>query len=151
MFDKLIVSDATGADFKPRRNYFMVSSLVVGVLFLAAVVVSIFASDYGLGTSGFELAELIPPMDMAAAEPEPPRPRTPPTPSHSTSQLPTRQVIMSRTDEPTIVPTHLVTPVRSGLLRIWHIRYVLWNDWILIQICHVDLTGRQLTGRMRWR
>ena len=61
MFDKLIVSEPEGADFKNRRNYFMVSSLVVGVLFLAAVVFSIFASDYGLGNSGFELVEIVSP------------------------------------------------------------------------------------------
>ena len=104
MFDKLIVSDAAGADIKNRRNYFMVSSLVVGVLFLAAVVFSIFASDYSLGKGGFELVELLPPVDMAAAEPEPPRPSTPQTPSHSTSQLPTRQVNMQDVRESPIVP-----------------------------------------------
>jgi TonB family protein len=103
MFDKLIVSDAEGADFKNRRNYFMVSSLVVGVLFLAAVVFSIFASDYGLGNREFELVELLPPIDMAAAEPEP-RPQTPTTPSRSTSQLPTRQVNMQDVSESPIVP-----------------------------------------------
>ena len=101
MFDKLIVSEPEGADFKNRRNYFMVSSLVVGVLFLAAVVFSIFASDYGLGNSGFELVEIVSPPDMAAAEPEPPRPRTS-TPS--TSQLPTRQVNMTNLSETPIVP-----------------------------------------------
>ncbi len=109
MFDKLIVSEPEGADFKNRRNYFMVSSLVVGVLFLAAIVVSIFASDYSLGTNGIELAELLPPTVMAAAEPERPQPRTPQTPSNSTSQLPMRQVNMSRTDEPTIVPLSIST------------------------------------------
>ena len=57
MFDKLIVSDAPGSDSKNRRNYFMVSSLVVGIMFTASVVVSIFAADYALGTNGIELAE----------------------------------------------------------------------------------------------
>ena len=104
MFDKLIVSDATGAEFKPRRGYFLVSTVVVGILFLTAVVVSIFASDYGLGTSGFELADLIPPTEMAAADPEPQRPRTPPTPSNSTSQVPTRQVNMQDVSESPLVP-----------------------------------------------
>ena len=104
MFDKLIVSDAAGADFKNRRNYFMVSSLVVGVLFLAAVVFSIFASDYGLGNREFELVELIPPPDMVATEPEPVKPRLPQTQTRSTSQLPTRQVNMPDVSESPIVP-----------------------------------------------
>ena len=107
MFDKLIVSDAAGADFKPRRNYFLVSSVVVGLLFLTAVIFSIFASDYGLGTNGFELAELLSPIDMAAVETEPPKPRMPQTLSRSTSQLPTRQVNMPNLNETPIVPTNV--------------------------------------------
>ena len=49
MFDKLIVSEPEGADFKNRRSYFMVSSIVVGALFLTAVVISIYSADIGLG------------------------------------------------------------------------------------------------------
>ena len=66
MFDKLIASEPEGADFKNRRSYFMVSSLVVGVLFLTAVVISIFAADFGLGSSSFELTQMIAPPEMAA-------------------------------------------------------------------------------------
>src|SRR5436190_8230848 len=109
MFDKLIVSDAVGADLNNRRNYFVVSSLVVGVLFLAAVVFSIFASDYGLGTHEFELVEMLPIVDMAAAEPEPRK--TPTTQSSSTSQVATRQVNMQDVSESLIVPRDVsVTP-----------------------------------------
>ena len=104
MFEKLIVSEPEGADFKNRRSYFMVSSLVVGVLFLAAVVISIFASDYGLGKGGFELVELIAPPEMTTVEPETPQPRTQAAPSHSTSQLPTRQVNMINMNENPIIP-----------------------------------------------
>ena len=38
MFDKLVESDATGAEFKNRSRYFLVSTVVVGILFLTAVV-----------------------------------------------------------------------------------------------------------------
>jgi protein TonB len=104
MFDKLIVSEPEGADFKNRRSYFMVSSLVVGVLFLTAVVFSIFAADYGLGNGGFELVEMVMPPEMAAAvEPEP-QPRNN-DPQNTSSEKPSRVVNMSRPDEPTIVPT----------------------------------------------
>ena len=104
MFDKLIVSEPEGADFKNRRNYFMVSSLVVGVLFLAAVVVSIFASDYGLGNAGLDMVELLTPTDIVAAEPDRPRPQTP---TRSASQLPTRQVSMQDVSESPIVPQNV--------------------------------------------
>ena len=76
MFDKMIESQTEGAEFKNRRGYFLVSSVVVGILFMTAVVISIFAADFGLGSSSFELAEMIAPVDMAAAEPEPPKPRS---------------------------------------------------------------------------
>ena len=104
MFEKLIVSEPEGADFKNRRSYFMVSSLVVGVLFLAAVVISIFAADIGLGNSNFELTEMLAPVEMAAVEPETPQPRTNQTRTQSQSDLPTRQINMPNLQENPIVP-----------------------------------------------
>jgi len=107
MFDKLIVSEPEGADFKNRRSYFMVSSLVVGVLFLTAVVFSIFAADYGLGNGGFELVEMVMPPEMAAAvepEPESQAPR-----SREQSQLPTRQANIDRIADATLVPDGIST------------------------------------------
>ena len=53
MFDRLIESEPAGADLKNRRNYFMVSTAIVGILFLTAVVISIYASGYSLGGGGF--------------------------------------------------------------------------------------------------
>jgi TonB family protein len=103
MFDKLIVSEPEGADLKSRRNYFLVSSLVVGLLFLTAVVFSIFAADYNIGSDGFEMAELIAPVvAIPQTEPEPPRQAAPANPSSST--LPTRQVNMPSLKENPIVP-----------------------------------------------
>jgi protein TonB len=117
MFDKLIVSEPEGADFKNRRKYFVVSSLVVGIMFSAAVVFSIFASDYSLGTGSFELTELIAPPQMMAVEPEPLRPQAPQTQTRSTDPVPTRQLNMSRVDEPTIVPTTTSTVANNNLAR----------------------------------
>ena len=54
MFDKLIVSDEQGAEFKGRGRYFMVSTVVVGILFVTAVVFSLYAADIGLGSDQFE-------------------------------------------------------------------------------------------------
>ncbi len=103
MFDKLIVSEPEGANFKNRRNYFLMSSLAVGVLFLTAVVFSIFASDYGLGHNNFELVEMVAPPEMVAVEPEPQRPQAP-TQSQSKSEFPTRQLNMTNLAESPIVP-----------------------------------------------
>ncbi len=110
MFDKLIESEPEGADFKNRRSYFLVSSLVVGVMFMAAVVISIFASDFGLGNSSFELTEMLAPVEMAVVEPEPPAPRTPQ--NQAQNQLPTRQAVIARIDDvpPSVPITTSITP-----------------------------------------
>jgi TonB family protein len=105
MFDKLVASEPAGADFKNRRRYFVTTSVVVGVLFLAAVVASIFAADFGLGNGSFELTQMLLPVDMAVVEPEAPQPRTNQSRSQSQSDLPTRQVNMENLNESRIVPT----------------------------------------------
>lgn len=105
MFDKLVVSEPDKADFKDRRRYFMVSSIVVGILFATAVVVSIFAADYGIGSGNFELAEMIAPVDMAAVAPqvEPPRPQASQSQSQSNSTQPMSNI--ASVNEPNFVPT----------------------------------------------
>lgn len=105
MFDKLVASEPSSADFKNRRRYFVTSSVVVGVLFLAAVVASIFAADFSLGSNSFELAQILPPVEMATVEPETPQPRTNQSRSDSQSDLPSRQVNMENLNESRIVPT----------------------------------------------
>lgn len=117
MFDQLVASEPQGADFKNRRRYFMVSSVVVGILFTTAVVVSIFAADFGLGNGNFELVEMIAPVAPEAAEPEVRETRPPAASSSTQSNVPTRQVNMSRTDEPTLVPTSVSTAPNTAMAR----------------------------------
>ena len=120
MFDKLIVSEPEGADIKNRSSYFIVTSIVVGVLFVTGVVISIFASDYRLGTENFELVEMIAPVETAAVEPKLPQPR----PRMSTSAapapasaLPTRTVNMANIHESPIVPKGVATTPNTALSR----------------------------------
>lgn len=117
MFDRLIESEPAGADFKNRRNYFMVSTAIVGILFLTAVVISIYASDYSLGSGSFELEALVAPVEMAAPAPEPPKQQTlASAPSASRSDVPIRTDNMARTDEP-IVPKGISTAQNTTMVR----------------------------------
>jgi len=117
MFDKLIESNSEAAEFKNRRSYFMVSSVVVGLLFLAAVVASIYAGDIGLGQDEFEISTMLPPV-MPETEPEPPRPQGPTHEIRQTSNETTRQSNMVRTDEESpIVPTSISTVKNTQLAR----------------------------------
>jgi len=91
MFDKLVESEPAG-QVRSRRNYFVVTTLVMSVMSLTAIVVSIFADDYSMNAS-IELSELISPVEMAQVAPEQPQPRQqmPRTQQSSADQTPTRQ------------------------------------------------------------
>jgi TonB family protein len=104
MFDKLIVSDEQGAEFKGRSRYFMVSTAVVGVLFVTALVFSLYAAEIGLGNEEFELSAMLAPV--TPTEPEPPRiePDRSSSPSRET-QVPTRvHNILAPDETPSAVP-----------------------------------------------
>src|SRR3954468_2858803 len=85
MFDKLIVSEPARTEVQHRRSYFLVSSVIVGILFITAVVVSIYAEDFGLGSGCLELVEIVSPPNLAeAVAPKPiARQRTSSSPSNS--------------------------------------------------------------------
>ena len=118
MFDKLIESDTAGAEFKNRSRYFMVSSVVVGILFLTAVVYSLYASEVGLGNVNFDIAELVTPLDNS--EPEIPEPETHTSRiSQDQTQRANQHSAMARTDEPTIAPTSVSVEKNTGKTRDW--------------------------------
>ena len=71
---------------KSRRSYFLVSSVVVGIISDHAVVISIFAEDFGLGSSTFEMSELLAPVEMAAGTGHPAADRSGP---HNPASFPT--------------------------------------------------------------
>ena len=124
MFDKLIESDTVGAEFKSRRRYFLISSVVVGLLFISAVVISLYATDIGLGNDSYELATLVaPPVEPPAEAPEPPQPQQRTIENHTTD-IPMRIVRQRSIEEPpTTVPPVSTTPnqyqsIPSGLYKI---------------------------------
>jgi len=107
MFDKLIESDSKGAEFKARGRYFIVSSLVVGSLFLSAVMFSLFAAEIGLGSDEFELSAMLAPPPNDAPEPKQPK-QAQPQAANNKSEVTTRQANMQRPDEvPAKAPTEI--------------------------------------------
>jgi len=110
MFDQMIESEPANADFKSRRKYFVTSSIVVGTLFFVGVIVSIFASEFGIRGSNFELTEMVAPIDMAATTPPAPQPKAPSNaPVKENSKVPMRTDHIARIDEPQAVPTTVST------------------------------------------
>jgi TonB family protein len=102
MFDKLVESDTTGAEFKNRSRYFMVSSVVVGILFLTAVVYSLYAAEMGIGSGNFDIAEMLAPVDSGTPEDLPQSERT--SGEQTQSDRPVRRVLMEVTSTSTRVP-----------------------------------------------
>lgn len=111
MFDKLIESNSAEAEFKPRRKFFMMSSIVVGIMFLSAVVFSLYAQDLDLGTDNFELAVLLAPIPVDAPEPKPPTPLPQQNVEQQPSELPNRPVLIAPIDQtPQAPPAISTTP-----------------------------------------
>lgn len=112
MFDRLIESDSIGADFKPRRRYFVVSTVVVGLLFISAVVISLYAADIGLGNDNYELSAIVAPVQPPVDAPEPPRPDKQRNASPAqTSDRPTRVITQAPIDTPpTTIPSISTIP-----------------------------------------
>ena len=128
MFDKLIESELAGADIKNRRRFFMLSTVVVGILFLTAVVIDIYAQDFALGSEQFEVQSLLAPVEMSAQAPEPPRPRsTTPLPSSEKSSVAVRTESIARTDEAAFVPIGVSTDKTNAVSRPRG-EYVLGNE-----------------------
>jgi protein TonB len=106
MFDKLVESSSTGAELGPRRRIFAATLVLVTVLFATAVVASIYAADFDLGTSNFDIAELLTPVTQTEPPPEPeqPRPeRNSNLPQSANNEI-VRPVLMASTDDFTKVP-----------------------------------------------
>ncbi len=119
MFDRLIESEPRAADFKSRRGYFLLSSVVVGAFFAAAVVVSLYAAEVGLGADHLEMVRLVAPPTTIQTEPEPPRPQvSSPQREATSSALITRATNMRRVDEsPREVPPTVSTTQNENASR----------------------------------
>ena len=140
MFDKLIESNSAEAEFKPRQKFFMVSSVIVGILFISAVVASLYAQDIELGTDNFELAELLAPIAPDQPEPEPPHQQPRQTdPQQTESTLPTRQQAIARLDQVQDIPTAISTTPNKG-------REIPWGNFKLSSGPETDGIGSRAEG-----
>jgi TonB family protein len=118
MFDKLIESDSVQADFKGRSRYFLVSSVVVGILFLAAVVASLYAADIDIGTGEFDMARLIAPEIVDAPEPVVEDEPASAAASSAVAELPRRNHNMQQVNEtPADIPTGVSTVQNTSKAR----------------------------------
>ena len=112
MFDVLVETNGSRADARGRRKYFAISALLVGALFLSAVIVSIYAADFDIGgdldMTRMLVAQVEPP-ERVIEEPQPKQPAAAST--STTDQLPQRTESIARIDEQQDAPDSVSTVV----------------------------------------
>ena len=110
MFDKLIESETAPA-MRQRRKYFAMSAVVVGILFLTAVVINLYSQAIDLGTDEFDVALLAAPVESSEPEPEP-QPE-PAAANASASDRTSRQANIARIDEGIVTDVPQVSVIKN--------------------------------------
>lgn len=112
MFDQLTESNTKQNDTRGRLGIFIVTALLVGVLFVSGVVWSLYGKDLVLGSGDMELSAMIAPVPMPENAPRPPQPKAERREVAETDvKVTTRQTNMLRIDDNPIVPKGVsVTP-----------------------------------------
>ena len=112
MFDQLTESNRDQNDARGRRGYFIVTALLVGVLFVSGVVWSLYGKELVLGSGDMELSAMIAPVPMPENAPRPPQPKAERREIAETDvKVATRQTNTLRIEENPIVPKGVsVTP-----------------------------------------
>lgn len=109
MFDRLVESEASGADARPRRKIFAVSFIFVALLFSVAVVASIYAANFDLRNDNFDIAELLTPVPATEPVEEQPQPQRQQNAAPSSSDRIQRKVLMESTANNTLIPKSVST------------------------------------------
>lgn len=106
MFDRLIESESKHADLQGRRRCFIISTFIVGTLFISAVVISLYAADIDIGDAEFDMTRLVAPEIVDVPQPPEPPDRMPASQERSeNSDVPQRRDNIARIDEHQTVPT----------------------------------------------
>jgi len=106
MLENLVESKNNSRAVRKTYGFLLSTFFVICTMLSGATAWSLFAKDFGVGDADFELSNLINPIPVADAkpEPEPEKPKQQNEPQAAKSQLPSRQSVMAKVDEPQIVP-----------------------------------------------
>lgn len=118
MFDQLTESNTSEHETPGRRGYFVVTALIVGVLFLSGVVWSLYGKDLVLGNGDMELTVLVTPVAPTENAPRPPQPKQERhETTRSDAKVTTRQSNMMRVDEISVPPKGISTTPNTSKAR----------------------------------
>lgn len=122
MLDQLVESKSSAGE-NSRRSGLLLTTTVIMVTGLASLWgYSLFAKDFGLGSGGLELSELVAPVPVAEEEPPPPEPEQPKQEQKAAPNVDTRTEIIQRMDQTPVKPpdsvsteNNKVKPPREGI------------------------------------
>lgn len=121
MLDQLVESKSGGGGNSTRSGLLLTTFVLVIGLFFSAILYSLFAKDYGLGSGDLELSTLVAPVPVAEEEPPPPPEKEPVKEQKAAPNVDTRTEIIQRMDESPKVPDkpsvvqNTVKPPREGI------------------------------------
>ena len=125
MFEQLNETQPYVADSKNRRNYFLITTVVLGISLVSALVISLFAVDLNIGMDDMDMSELIAPVEIdqqvKLPDNEPKEQQQPKADSGgaAAAKVAMRQANMARIDEsPTAVPDTVSTTQNSSKARL---------------------------------
>ncbi len=101
MLDQLVESKSNSRENARRGGFLLTTFLVISAVLVSALLYSLFAKDYGLGSGDLELSELVAPVPVPEAEP-PPEPEVKPEPKQlqeKAADVPMRKENIVRLDE----------------------------------------------------
>lgn len=120
MLDNLVESKNNSRAVRKLYGFLLSTFFVISAMLLSATVWSLFAKDFGVGNSEFELSNLLTPIPVADEKPEeikPEKPKQQNEPQNAKSELPSRQSVMAKVDEPQIVPEKTSTAPNTQKAR----------------------------------
>lgn len=103
MFETLVESGSHSGDIARKGSFFLITTLIYGVILLAALVVSIYLYDAHLENQNLELTTLVAPIPVQPTQPDQPKEQPKPA-EQPEKQVPMRTEFVADVTDTTKVP-----------------------------------------------
>ena len=122
MFEQLNDTQSFSAETKNRRNYFLITTVLVGITLVSAMIISLFAVDLDLGMGDSDMVELVAPVEIdqqvKLPDNEPTQPQKSGSAGAAAPKVAVRQANMARIDEsPSEIPKTVATTQNTSKAR----------------------------------
>ncbi len=113
MLDQLVESKNNSGENSRRGGFLLTTFVVMIAILLSALIYSLFAKDYGLGSGDLELSSLVAPVPVAEEDPPPPPEKIEKVEKAAAPNVDTRTEIIQRMDQTPVQPPDKVSVVQN--------------------------------------